>query len=69
MQPYQERVIAEQAELAYRLTKLSAFISKGVPAFEALDNEDQRLMRRQREVMLEYHEILGDRIARFKVTA
>jgi hypothetical protein len=64
MQPHQERVVAESNELLDRLTKLTAFIS-GNDAFKSLAAEDQDLLRRQRDIMGDYLEILGMRIARF----
>jgi hypothetical protein len=64
MQPHQERVVAESNELRERLTKLTAFIS-GNEAFNKLDATDQVLLREQRDVMGEYLDILGHRIARF----
>jgi hypothetical protein len=64
MQPHQERVVAESNELRERLLKLAAFISVG-DTFEKLDPKDQNLMRLQRDVMGEYLDILGQRIARF----
>lgn len=65
MQPHEERVVAERKDLGEKLTKLSAFIS-GSEAFRTLDIEDQQLLREQRDVMTEYSDILGKRIARFK---
>jgi hypothetical protein len=64
MQPHQERVVAESNELRERLTKLTAFIS-GNDAFKTLSVADQALLRSQRDVMQEYFDILGQRIARF----
>ena len=62
MEDWQERVIAERDELGARLIKLSAFVVQS-PAFRSLGNEEKQRLRRQRETMLEYHEILEDRIA------
>lgn len=64
MQAHQERVVAESNELRERLTKLTAFIS-GNDTFQKLDPKDQNLMRLQRDVMGEYLDILGQRVARF----
>lgn len=64
MQPHEQRVVLESNELRERLTKLTAFIS-GNEAFGKLDAKDQSLMRQQRDVMGEYFDILGQRIARF----
>jgi hypothetical protein len=64
MEAYQERVIAERKELGAKTTALSAFISHQ-PTFHTLEPEERFLMRRQRNVMLEYCDILDERIARF----
>ena len=64
MQPHQERVVTESNELREKLTKLAAFIS-GNKTFEALPAEDQSLLRQQRDIMSEYLDVLGARIARF----
>lgn len=64
LQPHEERVIAERAELEIKRQKLAAFI-QGAGAFEDLDAEDQKLLRRQEAVMLEYTDVLNDRISRF----
>ena len=62
MEDWLERVIQERKELNAKLAKLAAFISRRDPRFEALSEEDKRLLRRQREAMLEYSEILEERI-------
>jgi hypothetical protein len=64
MQPHQERVVAESNELRERVTKLTAFIS-GNETFGKLDAKDQSLLRQQRDIMTEYLDVLGERIARF----
>lgn len=64
MQPHQERVVAESNEFRERLTKLTAFISRD-EIFKSLDAEDQDLLRRQRNLMGDYLDVLGERIARF----
>lgn len=64
MQPHQERVVAESNELREKLTKLTAFIS-GSEVFKTLDAEDQALLRRQRNHMGGYLDVLRERIARF----
>lgn len=63
MSPHEQRVIDEKNALDEKLIKLSAFVR--TEEFYALDTEDRQLLRRQREVMLDYSDILGDRIARF----
>lgn len=64
MQPHQERVVAESNELRERLTKLTAFIISN-ETFEKLNETDQSLLRQQRDIMGEYLDVLGQRVARF----
>ena len=64
MQPHEELVVQERDELADKLVKLSTFILKS-DTFRALSDDDKQLLRLQRDTMLEYHEILEDRIAGF----
>ena len=65
MEPHQERVIAESNELRDRLMKLSIFISQS-STFQTLNYIDQNLLRQQRDIMSDYLDILGERIARFR---
>ena len=64
MSPHQERVVAEKAELDEKARKLSGFIgnSSVVPT---LDPAEQERLREQNDVMWQYSEILGRRIAAF----
>jgi len=64
MEAYQERVVQERADLAEKIVKLVTFIDTN-PTFKTLADEDRLLMERQRRTMLEYRDILDDRIARF----
>lgn len=64
LQPYQQRVSDEKAELEKKAKALSEFIGTN-PLFEKLDSTDKELMRSQCEVMWEYIEILAKRIERF----
>jgi hypothetical protein len=64
MEKYQERVVAEKAELDERIDKLFMFV-KTEQFWRLPDKEGQRL-RRQHAVMREYAGILGERIAAFK---
>ncbi len=61
MRPHQERVVAEQNELGARLDKLKAFIMES-PIFKTLPAEEQKRLNPQHDAMLEYFEILGERI-------
>lgn len=65
MEAWQERVVSERSELNTKLSALSAFISRQNPAFVSLSAEDQDILRRQRDAMLEYSDILAERIERF----
>lgn len=64
MQQWQQRVIDEKAALDEKATALSDFIGNS-GAFDALDAENQELLKEQCEIMWEYSEILRKRIALF----
>lgn len=64
MEPYQQRVLDEKAELETRAKALSAFIGTS-EVFAGLPEEEQKLLREQCEVMWQYFEILEKRIALF----
>ena len=64
--PHQQRVIDEKKELDDKATKLSQFIGTN-PVFETIDDEEQERMKEQCEIMWQYSEILGKRIAAFPV--
>lgn len=64
MQPHEQRVVDEQAELEDKLRRLNDFTK--VSTFDLLDSEEKTLLRMQLEVMRTYSSILGLRIARFK---
>lgn len=64
MQPYQQRVVDEKTELDKKATALSGFIGNS-PIFTTLDPAEQERLREQNEVMWQYSEILGARIAAF----
>jgi len=63
LQPHQQRVVEEEAELAERLKKLSLFFTTEVYAKLAV--EEQLRLRRQQSAMAEYLAILQDRIVAF----
>jgi hypothetical protein len=63
MQPDQQLVIDEKTELDDKRGKLAAFST--TQAFRGLDDDEKSRLYRQLEVMAEYSEILGDRIAAF----
>ena len=64
MQPRQTRLAKEKRELDEKTAKLSEFIGND-PLFEGVDPEEQKRMRAQCEIMCQYSEILGQRIAAF----
>lgn len=64
MQPHQQRIIDEKTELDSKASALSNFIGTN-EVFNSLDQEEQDRLREQCEVMWQYSEILGARIAGF----
>lgn len=65
MAPHQQRVIDEKTELDERANKLSDFIGNN-PLFERIDPAEQERMKVQNDIMWQYSEILGARIAAFR---
>lgn len=65
MKLHQQRVIDEKADLDERAKKLSDFIGNN-PMFETLDPEEQERMKVQNDLMWQYSEVLGERIAAFQ---
>jgi|HubBroStandDraft_5_1064220.scaffolds.fasta_scaffold55141_2 hypothetical protein len=63
MQPYQQRVIDEKAELDEKLTKLTTFLAGSLVA--TLPAGEQDRLDRQANIMQQYSMILGERIAAF----
>ena len=63
LQPHQQRVVDEKAELDERLGKLYAFLKTGI--FKSLPDDDQILLDRQAMAMSILSGILKARIARF----
>lgn len=64
MQPHQQRVVDEKTALDEKATALSNFIGTS-PVFETLDPAEQERLKEQNDVMWQYSEILGKRIAAF----
>jgi hypothetical protein len=64
LQPHQQRVVDEKTELDTKATALSKFIGESA-IFPTLDAAEQERLKEQCEVMWEYSEILGARIAAF----
>lgn len=63
MRPHEERVVAEENELAFKLNKLGAFIHG--ETFKALAAEDRTLLQEQDGHMRSYLGVLRRRIQRF----
>lgn len=66
MQPFQERVVAEKADLDEKITKLAVFTNPNGPIFPTLPEDEQDRLNRQLTLMSNYSEVLGQRIAAFK---
>jgi hypothetical protein len=64
MEPHQQRVVEEQKELETKTVALHKFILES-PIFGKLASEEQERLKRQYSVMVEYNEILNERIAAF----
>ena len=64
LQPHQQRVVDEKTELDKKATALSEFIGNN-PIFCTIDAAEQERLKEQNEVMWQYSEILGARIAAF----
>ena len=63
MQPHEQRVLDEKAELDARLERLRTFMASHV--FKSLDNLQRDLMSRQASYMAAYSPTLAERIATF----
>jgi hypothetical protein len=63
-QPHEQRVVNERAELFDKITNLHMFF--GTPTFESLEQEDQDLLEKQVQLMMDYSDVLLERINRFK---
>jgi len=61
LQPHQERVVAERAELAQCIAALSQFTLGG--KFAGLPEAEQRLLTRQESAMTVYLFLLDERLA------
>ena len=66
MQPHQERVVKEKAELDEKLGKLHAFcFGHDTKIFGSLSPEERDRLERQYDAMKLYSNILAERIAAF----
>lgn len=68
LQPWQQRVVAEHAELDAKGVKLFDFITSESDAYNKLDDQDKHLMAVQVTAMAHYSVALENRIARFTQT-
>ncbi len=62
--PYQQRVVEEKALNDARLERLTAFIGSG--AFASVAPDEQARLERQRGIMQELSQVLGERIEAFE---
>jgi hypothetical protein len=67
LKPHQQRVVDEKAELDTKAQALSKFIGEST-IFPTIDAAEQERLKEQCEVMWQYSEILGARIAAFGQT-
>jgi hypothetical protein len=63
MEPYQDRVVTEEAELDKRIDALSAFLIGRM--FISLPEEERERMHRQFALMYRYRAVLRERIEAF----
>jgi hypothetical protein len=64
MHPHQERVVTEKFELDQKLIKLTKFLDSEL--FTSLAAAERDRLRRQRDAMQVYSDILGERIIAFQ---
>ena len=64
MEDYQQRVVDEKNELDTKAKALSEFIGDS-DVFETIAPDEQERMKLQSDIMWQYSEILGARIAAF----
>lgn len=63
LQPHQQRVVIEKAELDEKIAKLKAFMD--TPQCFALPFAETTRLARQHALMVDYSRVLGERIAAF----
>lgn len=63
LQPHQQRVVDEKAELDVKLEALRAFLRGSL--FETLNVSERSRLRKQAEIMNQYSQVLAQRIAHF----
>lgn len=63
LQPHEQRVVEEKAELDSRIGRLAHFIIS--PEFDVLPEGIKALLREQRNIMIKYSNVLDKRIKLF----
>lgn len=64
MQPHQQRVVEEKADLDVKIAALQKFIAES-PMFENLELGERWRLTTQSHIMVQYSAILGERIQAF----
>jgi hypothetical protein len=64
LQPHQQRVVTEKAELDEKIDKLKAFIMNS-PIYQKLPDDERSRLNQQYDAMVVYSHILGARIEAF----
>lgn len=63
MNDFQQRVIEEKKELDIKISKLLPFFETSI--FANLNADEQKRLRKQSDLMIEYSKVLSERIAAF----
>lgn len=63
MEDYKLRVIQEKDALDIKIQHLNKFIVSSI--FDTISIKDQNLLRKQHALMVQYSDVLAERIARF----
>jgi len=68
MEEWQERVIEERQELGVKLNKLTCFLGRLYDQLPLSVEQDKAvdLLQRQQNIMVDYHNILTERISAFR---
>jgi hypothetical protein len=66
LQPHQQRVVLEKQQLDLKIEALSSFIKLDNRLFSDLPIEECNRLTQQYEIMQQYSDILGQRIAAFE---
>lgn len=63
LQPHQERVVAERAEVSAKVDRLDSFIRSD--SFDMVPIDEQVRLARQLHIMMRLRDVLDERIAAF----